>query len=89
MLDVREVIISTTQYPGTAPPGICVGPVNFAYLLRGMPVQQVGTLHLTTPIATGVPTTFPELVGRPTDLGRGIPQGATLDAFAGVTLPGV
>jgi len=86
-LDVQETSLCQTIYPGTAPPGIAILNLNVAYLRRGFPVQQMTTLHLTVPFATGVPTTFPELFGRTTDLFRGLPQGATLDAFSGVTLP--
>lgn len=88
MLDVRELSTSITNYPPAfAPPGTCIGGVNFSYLRKGLPVQQLGSQHLTVPFATGVPTIFPEILGRTTDVCRGLPQGAVLDAGAGYTLP--
>lgn len=86
VLDVRETIISISLPPPTTP-AIVIGNVNLAYLLKSLPVQQVGTLHFATLLATGNPITFPEVAGRPTDLFRGLPQGATLDAQGGATLP--
>lgn len=88
ILDVRETIVSTTIYPA-ASPGVCVGGLNYLYLLRGMPVQQLGTLHFTIiPGVPPTPVTVPEISGKYTDLSIGLPQGAQLDALGGFTLPG-
>lgn len=87
VLDVRETITSISFPPPTTP-AVAVANLNFGYLLRGLPVQQVGTIHFATFLAPpNNPVSFPEIVGRPTDVFRGIPQGATLDALGGYTAP--
>lgn len=90
MFDVREIQSSQTIYPQPATPGIAIANLNTIYVLKGMPVHQVGTIHLAVFQTGSGPQTrlSPELVGRNNDVSRGLPQGATLDANAGITLPG-
>lgn len=86
-IDVRETLASTTLVPTTTP-AVPVAGLNFSYLLRKLPVQQVGTVHFATlTVPPFSPVLFPEVVGEPTDICRGLPQGATNDVLLGLTLP--
>lgn len=87
--DVRETGVSQTIYPVNATPGVAIANLNNRYLLKGMPVQQVTTVHATNVITPGgpVPTNVLELVGRQNDISRGLPQGAIFDGLGGLTLP--
>ena len=88
-VDVYETLPSISlAAPAPALPGVCVGGFNSRYILRGSPAQQTGSQHLyVVLLPLPHPELHVELMGRPPDIGGGLPQGAVLDSLGGITLP--